>query len=145
MRALFIFVLPLLLSGCFGTSSTKDVAKDNTAEDSVVIAGADSDAHGCKASAGYTWSKVLGDCVRLWEVGVALEPTQKDSSSAVLVAYIIFSEDKKSVEFFAPGSNSEILTAQGDIWQSNTTTLKQSDSSYEITTNGNITYKGSIK
>lgn len=32
--------------------------------------GDDKDAHGCIASAGYTWSEVLKDCIRLWEKGV---------------------------------------------------------------------------
>ena len=33
------------------------------------LVGNDRDDHGCKGSAGYTWSYALHDCVRLWEVG----------------------------------------------------------------------------
>ncbi len=32
-----------------------------------VIVGNDSDAHGCKASAGYSWCDVLQKCIRTWE------------------------------------------------------------------------------
>ena len=35
--------------------------------------GSDRDAYGCIASAGYTWSQVAGDCLRLWEAGVRLQ------------------------------------------------------------------------
>src|SRR6218665_380242 len=36
------------------------------------LVGADSDAHGCKASAGYTWSQVQEKCLRLFEAGTRL-------------------------------------------------------------------------
>ena len=38
------------------------------------IVGGDRDAHGCIGSAGYTYSAVRTECVRLWEVGVRLAP-----------------------------------------------------------------------
>jgi len=36
--------------------------------------GADRDAHGCTASAGYSWSLLRGQCIRIFEVGVAFVP-----------------------------------------------------------------------
>ena len=33
------------------------------------LGGADRDDHGCIASAGYTWSYALHDCIRVWEQG----------------------------------------------------------------------------
>lgn len=140
MRTLTILALAVVLTGCFGAATTKESAR---AEDTVVMAGADRDAHGCIGSAGYTWCEVLGNCVRLWEVGVALQPTVKDDNSAVFVAYIVFSKDNKLVEYFAPGEQSEILTAKGDKWLSDKTTLEMSNGSYEIVRDGKIIYKGS--
>lgn len=35
--------------------------------DTVHVVGGDKDKHGCIASAGYTWSEVQKDCIRLWE------------------------------------------------------------------------------
>lgn len=139
MKILSIFALLILLTGCLGTSTQKSIPT----EDTVVMAGADRDAHGCIGSAGYVWCEVLGNCVRLWEVGLALEPTVQDNNSAVFVAYIVFSKDNKRVEYFAPSTKSEILTAKGDKWLSDKTTLEMSNGSYEIVRDGKIIYKGS--
>lgn len=40
--------------------------------DTVHVVGGDKDKHGCIASAGYTWSEVQKDCIRLWEKGVRM-------------------------------------------------------------------------
>lgn len=37
------------------------------------LVGADRDEHGCRASAGYTYSYALHDCIRVWDVGTRLE------------------------------------------------------------------------
>ena len=39
-----------------------------------VLVGNDSDAHGCKGSAGYTWCDVLGKCIRPWEENCTAAP-----------------------------------------------------------------------
>lgn len=41
--------------------------KEDTAAEKTAIVGDDRDGHGCIASAGYTWSEVQKDCIRLWE------------------------------------------------------------------------------
>lgn len=65
--------------------------------------GADTDAHGCIASAGYCWSEVKGECIRLWEQGVALLPVEKDTASnAIMASYAVFAEDSTRVEIFVP-------------------------------------------
>lgn len=49
--------------------------------DTVHVVGGDKDKHGCIASAGYTWSEVQKDCIRLWEKGVrmnAVDDAEKD-------------------------------------------------------------------
>lgn len=138
MKTVIIFALSAMLVGCFGRSTTKDA---NT-KDSVVTVGADRDAHGCIGSAGYVWCEVVGDCVRPWEAGIQLDPMIKDTTSAVLVAYIVFSKDNKKVELFAPGAESKILTADGSVWTAGNTTLELRNGSYEILRQGQVMYKG---
>lgn len=57
------------------------------------IVGADRDDHGCIASAGYTWSYALHDCVRIWEVGEELSYGQNTIS-------LVFSTDSLFAELF---------------------------------------------
>ena len=68
--------------------------------------GGDHDDHGCIASAGYVWSEVQQDCIRLFEKGIRIESTDGNSQSA----FIVFSPDSARVElFFSNGQPNEIL------------------------------------
>lgn len=58
--------------------------------------GGDKDEHGCIASAGYTWSEVQKDCIRLWEKGVRLTSVKDERNTL----YIVFSPDSSRVELF---------------------------------------------
>lgn len=70
------------------------------------LLGGDSDSHGCIGSAGYIWSEVQKDCIRLWEKGIRLESTDGRNRTA----YIVFAPDSMQVElFFSDGSDNEIL------------------------------------
>lgn len=76
-------------------------------ETQVVMVGNDSDKHGCKASAGYIWSELKGECVRIWEVGSKLMYTQANHPNEV-TTFIVFSTDSTQLETF--GSNPQIWT-----------------------------------
>ena len=76
------------------------------------LVGADRDAHGCIASAGYTYSVVRQDCIRLWEQATSLAPTVVLGNPA-LPAYVIRSANWQHAEVFLPGQDdSVVLTLQ---------------------------------
>lgn len=73
------------------------------------LVGADVDANGCKGSAGYTWSKLREDCIRVFEEGATLLPVKVDESEAVYGAFILYSEDKSTIELFLPSLKESVL------------------------------------
>ena len=77
------------------------------------IVGADSDAHGCKGSAGYSWSIVKNDCIRLFESGIRLDPKAKGLEKT-LSAFVVFKSDESAgqAELFLPNAKKSILLAQ---------------------------------
>jgi hypothetical protein len=83
-----------------GTSQTKDTT----------MVGADQDENGCLASAGYTWSKVNKECVKIF-TGIQLNPA-KDlaNEEMVLCAYVLFNENGDQAEVFLPNEESIVLT-----------------------------------
>ena len=83
-----------LLAGC-GNSREKNAAAAAETEKTEIV-GDDKDEHGCIASAGYTWSEVQKDCIRLWEKGVRLASV--DDAENTL--FIVFSPDSTQVELF---------------------------------------------
>ena len=84
---LFFMSASILLAGCGN-------AKNKKGEDNLV--GNDKDDHGCIASAGYTWSEVRKDCIRLWEQGVRMESVVDKANTA----FIVFAPDSLQVELF---------------------------------------------
>ena len=70
------------------------------------LLGGDRDEYGCIGSAGYVWSEVLQDCIRVFEKGIRTESVRGDNRSV----YIVFSPDSSQVElFFSDRQPSEIL------------------------------------
>lgn len=59
--------------------------------------GADEDAHGCKTSAGYTWSELRQECVRVFETGTRLDPVDVSGGEAVISAFVIFKGNRAEV------------------------------------------------
>ena len=69
------------LAGC-GNSREKNAAAET---EKTEIVGDDKDEHGCIASAGYTWSEVQKDCIRLWEKGVRLASVDDAENTLFIV------------------------------------------------------------
>lgn len=78
---------------------------DNSLNDSIVReykVGNDQDDNGCTRSAGYTWSVLMNECIRLFESGYRLKSVDKSSDEAIISAFVIFNNDKDKVELFLP-------------------------------------------
>lgn len=97
-----------LLTGC-GNGGKKEAETSERKEKEAVV-GSDKDEHGCIASAGYTWSEVQKDCIRLWEKGVRMNAV--DDAGKTL--FLVFSPDSTQVELFfsEEGVSNEILTVE---------------------------------
>lgn len=95
------------------------------------VAGADRDKHGCIGSAGYTYSVIKNDCVRLFEEKIQLReanPTTSSASSAV----VILSKDKKKAELFLPSGTGSIMLNR-TLKYRDTTVYKSKKGTYNLT------------
>ncbi|MBS6237954.1 MAG: hypothetical protein KH897_06115 [Bacteroides sp.] len=134
---LLLMCISLLFTGCGNSQSKK--SEDNKVGD-------DKDVHGCIASAGYTWSEVLKDCIRLWEKGVRVE----DVADKEKAAYIVFSPDSLQVElFFSDDRPNEILDrrslpAGGYAWNvedDDTKNVRLENDKWTISQRGKLIYQ----
>lgn len=137
-----IFSFVLLLACDSVVNTTKQV----TSADSVQLVGNDKGEHGCIASAGYVWSELKGDCIRVWEVGVSLLPI----SDSTVSAYAVFNSDSSKVELFLPGENKhEILDRRklsdgGTVWNvedDDTKNLRKVDGRWRILQRNKVIYQ----
>lgn len=90
-------------------------------EAKVAVVGNDKDAHGCIASAGYTFSSLKNECVRLFEVGVRMNPVD-ESVDQTTSAFVVFknADDILQAELFIPNSaTSTILIFESGAWADN--------------------------
>jgi ribosome-binding factor A len=76
--------------------------------------GGDRDVHGCKGSAGYTYSQIRNNCVRVFDQKIKLKEVGSDKSYTTMTA-VIFSKDMKRAEVFIPegAAKSIILDKEG--------------------------------
>ena len=97
------------------TQETTKAVKEET-DSSVSVVGGDSDEHGCKASAGYTWSLLKKECIRIFENSTKLSHAE-DGKTYTTVAYVIFDGDKAEL-FLYTQKESIILErkSEGDSW-----------------------------
>ena len=133
----FFMSASILLAGCGN-------AKNKKGEDNLV--GNDKDDHGCIASAGYTWSEVRKDCIRLWEQGVRMESVADKANTA----FIVFALDSLQVElFFSYDQPNEILDRRslpvgGYAWNvedDDTKNVRQENGKWTISQRGILIYQ----
>ncbi|WP_312396337.1 hypothetical protein [Chryseobacterium sp.] len=83
--------------------------------------GGDRDVHGCIGSAGYTYSQLRNDCVRVFEQKIKLNEVKSDKSYTSMTA-VIFNKSMSKAEIFITDGNAKsiILERQGKgkIWKS---------------------------
>lgn len=99
--------------------SNEEVLNGNTTHREYDI-GADKDEHGCIVSAGFTWSVLKNDCIRIFEIGYRMNPVKVSfEDEAILNAFVLFNENEDKVEVFLPNVSGSII-----LEKSNKTTFK---------------------
>ena len=136
------------MAGCAGSAgkgNVKEVETEKAVAASTEMVGADRDEHGCIGSAGYTWSEVRKDCIRLFEDGIRTEAV--DGSGQVM--YVVFSPDSLKAELFGSESEgSEVLERRtlpsgGHVWNvedDDTKNLRYTDGAWTISRRGKLIF-----
>ena len=155
------FSLSLLLFACSDpkvSKETQKMAKTDTAmmvgnkipQDSPMITGGDADEHGCRGSAGYTWSVVKNECIRIFESGIRLN-AKAAKLDKTLSAFVVFKSetDDAQAEIFLPSQKKSVLLKKekkesAGVWKNDAYTLKQWKGMYMLDdAKGKPLYEGS--
>ena len=111
-------------------------------------AGGDKDEHGCRASAGYTFSVIKNDCIRVFEQDIKLEEVNPDGTSTSIAA-VIFSDDNTKAEVFVPGhKGGVVMLREGEAgnykWKNGKLSLLEKDTkSYALLKRKKVIFKTS--
>ncbi|WP_228515084.1 hypothetical protein [Flavobacterium sp. MR2016-29] len=115
MKKMFLFLIIVSAFSCAKRVSQENVNTIPKEPVKEAVVGADADSHGCKASAGYTWSTLKKECIRVFE-GTKLSHLD-DGKTYTTASYVIF-EGNKAELFLDTQKESIILErkSEGDSW-----------------------------
>ncbi|GEM_PF-213137 len=85
-----------------------------------VVLGSDLDSNGCAISAGYRWSELRNDCIRVFEEGFRLNPTNIEEGNPEeneledndVSGFVVFNEEKSKAEIFLPYQEKSLLLTE---------------------------------
>ena len=118
-----------------------------TPKQTATTVGSDMDEHGCNHSAGFFWSALKNECIRVFEAGVDLEPVgDVDKTTNAFAIFKSLSEDAQA-EIFMTGLKSPVLLTknQDGKWTNETYILKTENGVFTLEdSNGKALYKGAL-
>ncbi len=108
--------------------------------------GSDRDAHGCIGSAGYTYSPMRHQCVRIWEEGVALLSVEEKGPYTSAVFVLDSDKHDRKELFLDMGKSPVMLTSKkADVptWQdsANKWKLTQGTEGWQLWEKGTLRYR----
>ncbi len=114
--------------------------------------GGDRDRHSCITSAGYQWSVVKNECIRIFESGIRLNAVAANLDKT-FAGYAVFKSDtdKAQAELFLVGEKRPpILTRIGkddsNIWKNDAYTLTLNKDTYSLEdSKKTLLYQGKVK
>ncbi|WP_286969493.1 hypothetical protein [Flavobacterium sp. UBA4854] len=116
MKKMFLFLIIASTISCGKKVSQENVSTTPKEPKKETVVGGDSDSHGCKASAGYTWSVLKKECIRVFENSTRLNHAE-DGKTYSTVSYVIF--DGNKAELFLDTQKESIILerkSEGDSW-----------------------------
>lgn len=133
---LIFAVIGIAISGCQSSNLNK-----NNQQDTMVAIGGDKDKHGCLIAAGYTWSTLQQDCIRIWEGSIPLEIIN-NAQSYQTAAYVFIDSVEQKAEVFVPDEKSSlILDKNGEIYTNGKFNLAQENSYWTLSLNQTKLYQ----
>jgi lipopolysaccharide export LptBFGC system permease protein LptF len=102
-------------------------------------AGADKDAHGCIASAGYTYSQLKKECIRTFEQKIQLKEI---ATKGNYTAAFLFNKDQSKVEIFLKEEKMSVILNRTSkrVWKNAAYTLKK-NKGFVLSKNKKAVYK----
>ncbi len=145
--ALFTIII-LGLYSCDSPPSSQTTDDTNKPLPEILMTGNDRDEYGCIGSAGYQWSVLRNECVRIFVQGIRLDPKAQELDST-LSAFVIFKNDdnEKQAEIFMPDIQKSLILNQVEddgtgTWVAGELTLKQWRGMYMLDQLDKTIYQG---
>lgn len=145
-KLVLLSALCMILFSCDFIFKDRKNSEVEVNPDAKVVLGNDKDAQGCVASAGYRWSDLFKECIRVFEEGYRLNSIDElAGESTSKSAFVVFEkEDGDKAELFLPdGSKSIMLTRESKVGAfKNKEWSLQLKNGYSLKKNGELLFAG---
>lgn len=146
MKKLFLLAATVsLFSSCDFMMKERKADDIEVKAEKRVVLGNDKDDKGCVISAGYRWSLIRKECLRVFEEGYRLNTiAELKKEDAAKSAFVIFEDDGNRAELFLPDTQKSIMLERESKklpYKNGTYTLRL-DKNYTLTKNGEAVYAG---
>lgn len=154
MKNIFSLVLcGFLFVSCDYIMKKHDDEKEVVVNPKQMVLGTDRDEHGCVGSAGYRWSVLKNDCIRVFEEGFRLNPVketpvdeEEEIEEPIISGFVTFEKDGDRAELFLPEKEESIILTrekegkpyQGEGWKLET------EGGFTLIHGGIVKYKGAL-
>lgn len=109
-KALLLSIIGFFLFSCDFILKKRDDDEVKISTNEKVVLGTDKDDKGCVISAGYKWSELRNECIRVFEEGYRLNSIdQLEGESTVKSAFVIFEEEGDRAELYLPDSEKPVM------------------------------------
>jgi len=127
--------------GCSESVVKKETPQNTKADNNATkmpLIGGDKDSHGCIASAGYQWSVVRNECIRIFELGIRLN-AKGVGIDTTFSAFAVFNSnaDSAQAELFLVNVKRTVILNRGGysnfhVWKNNDYTLTAANGVYSL-------------
>jgi len=128
----------ILILGIFILASCGNTGNKSNDTEPLKSLGSDKDEHGCINSAGYTWSIIKQECIRVWETGNRLNPIDEKETTS---AFVVFNADKSKLELFLPNAKSTVILPLLDKGNYGTAKYMYNENNLALTIDGVVKYR----
>jgi hypothetical protein len=132
------------LWACNNKSSSNENTTITTADTARLIGG-DKDEHGCKGSAGQTWSALRAECIQVFNTGIRLNPVETKADEAIISAFAVYNTDSTKVEIFLPQQEHTTILDQSSKGVFNNATLAFDSQKGTLSIEGRVMYKTTVE
>lgn len=137
-----IVLLMFILTSC--QNSQKNL-KEQDIKDSTTVVNAKNE-HQCDSKAGYKWSKIKQDCIKIFNVGFRLNPVENKKGKDAVSAFVLLSEDQAKLELFLPDDTLQsVILNKVDDYNYQDGIYKYDAKKSVLYSDGKVTYKGNVE
>lgn len=144
-----LLLLPLLflsIVSCDFMLKERDDSEAEVNTEEKIVLGTDKDEKGCVTSAGYKWSQLRNECIRVFEEGYRLNTVDSLKTEDIASsAFVVFDKEATQAELYLPNTEKSVLMKkEGSGIYKNSGWSLHTNKNYQLRNKGVVLYAAAV-